>query len=62
VKGKLPVELNDMLRKHFDDEGALLMSQEEAKQHREKLMNVRSAFHVAADDEWHNHSYNFCEH
>jgi hypothetical protein len=61
-KGKLSPELNDMLLEHFDGEGALLMGEVEAREHREKLMRARSAFHFEADDQWHQHSYSFCEH
>ncbi|KUJ09394.1 uncharacterized protein LY89DRAFT_628514 [Mollisia scopiformis] len=62
AEGKLPPELNKMLLQHFEGEGALLMGEEEAREHREKLMSERSAFSLAADDEWHHHSYSFCEH
>ena len=61
-KGRLPPELNDMLRKHFETEEALLMSEEEAREHRERLMNARSTFQFEADDKWQEHTYSFCEH
>lgn len=61
--GELPSELMRIVREHFKSEGnSLLMSEEEAKEHRNKLMEIRSAFHVHADQQWHHHSYNFCEH
>ncbi|KAG0650489.1 hypothetical protein D0Z07_3367, partial [Hyphodiscus hymeniophilus] len=61
-RGKLAPELYSMLSEHFDDQGALLMSSAEAREHREKLMEARSAFHFEADEQWHHHSYSFCEH
>lgn len=60
--GKLPPELNDMLRGYFEGEGAMLMGVAEARKHRESLMQARSAYHVDADDQWHQHTYSFCEH
>jgi len=61
--GTLPPEIRDIVREYFDSEGgALLMSEVEARGHREKLMQARSAFHFEADDAWHRHSYSFCEH
>lgn len=62
TEGKLPPELNDMLKDMLEVDGSLLMGEKEAKKHRESLMNERSAFHLEADDEWHHHSYSFCEH
>lgn len=60
---KLPIELREMVSAHLNAEGGnLLMSEQEAKMHREKLMEVRGAFHDAADEGWHQHSYSFCEH
>lgn len=58
---KLPQELKDMLHENFG-EGELLMGEQEAREQREKLMAERSAFQLTADDEWHHHSYSFCEH
>ncbi|KAG9235734.1 hypothetical protein BJ875DRAFT_458275 [Amylocarpus encephaloides] len=58
--GKLPPELREMVRENFGD--AYPMSKEEAEKNREKLMEVRGTFHNEADDQWHSHSYNFCEH
>lgn len=61
--GRLPPELMEMVREHFNaDEHILPMRLEEAKEHREKLMQVRSAFHRKAEDGWRQHSYSFCEH
>ena len=61
--GKLPPELIEIVRKHFNaDESALPMSKAEAENHREKLMEVRSTFYSDTDDQWHRHSYSFCEH
>jgi hypothetical protein len=51
-----------MVHDHFDGDGKLLMNEAEAREHREKLMAERSAFHLEADDQWHVHSYSFCEH
>lgn len=61
-EGKLPPELDEMLREQFEGEGSLLMGEVEAKEHREKLMQARSHFHFEADEQWHNTTYNFCEH
>ena len=62
-QGKLPPELIEMVREHFDIDGdALPMSRVEAEMHREKIVEVRSAFHGDADDHWHRHTYSFCEH
>ncbi|TVY13172.1 hypothetical protein LARI1_G009060 [Lachnellula arida] len=60
--GKLPPELDEMLREQFMGEGSLLMGEVEAREHREKLMQARSAFHCEADDRWHYTTYSFCEH
>jgi hypothetical protein len=57
----LPKELMDMVKK----EAAKIvgpMSLEEAKEHRLKLMDERSRFQGAIEDEWSDHQYNFCEH
>lgn len=58
-QGRLPLELMNMLRSYFD---ATLMTNEEAKEHRAKLMEVRTSFHAKADGEWQQQKYNFCEH
>jgi hypothetical protein len=65
ANGKLPPELMEEVLSYFSgngDEKGLPMSEEEARRHRERLMDVRSEFHLAADDQWHAHSYSFCEH
>jgi hypothetical protein len=59
-KPKLPLELVEMVRKQFD--GATPMSLNEAKEHRAKLMQVRTAYHGEAEGNWENTSYSFCEH
>lgn len=60
---KLPAELMDMVREHADAERhALPMGVEEARQHRLKLMAERGAFGEKVEEEWHQRSYNFCEH
>lgn len=62
-EGKLSPELMQLIREYFNAGGnAWMMSEEEAKRHREKIVEVRSAFHLSADDEWHKFSYSFCEH
>lgn len=61
--GKLPPELMDMVRKYLNvDANALPMSVKEAREHRAKLMEVRSVFHQDADSKWMENTYNFCEH
>ncbi|KAF2450829.1 hypothetical protein P171DRAFT_378205, partial [Karstenula rhodostoma CBS 690.94] len=63
MEGKLPAELMDMVWDDFTssaDKG--LLSQQEAKEHRVKLMEMRTAFVDKSDDSWHGHTYNFCEH
>ncbi|KAF7898749.1 hypothetical protein EAF00_005195 [Botryotinia globosa] len=60
---KLSPELMEMVREHFNTGGdSMLMGIEEAKEHRLKLMEERGSFVRAAEDEWHNSGYNFCEH
>ncbi|CAG9982962.1 unnamed protein product [Clonostachys byssicola] len=56
----LPVELMDMLADEFD--GALPMSLEDAKEHRLKLMDIRTRFQGDAEDRWEGQTYSFCEH
>ncbi|KAK9776456.1 hypothetical protein SCAR479_06779 [Seiridium cardinale] len=59
----LPPELMDMVRERFDDElNALPMGSEEAREHRLKLMEARSAFVKTSEAGWQQHSYSFCEH
>ncbi|KAF2649455.1 hypothetical protein K491DRAFT_698080 [Lophiostoma macrostomum CBS 122681] len=63
VEGKLPPELMAMIQKHFNADGNMLpMTAEEAKEHRVKLMQERSAFVKTAEGGWQDHSYSFCEH
>ncbi|KAE9972274.1 hypothetical protein BLS_004099 [Venturia inaequalis] len=62
-EAKLPQELMALTTQYFNADGeGLLMSLEEAKEHRLKLMAERSAFVETADDGYHQHSYGFCEH
>ncbi|CAH0028520.1 unnamed protein product, partial [Clonostachys rhizophaga] len=56
----MPVELMSMLADEFDD--ALPMSLEEAKEHRLKLIHIRTAFQGDAESQWEEQTYNFCEH
>lgn len=56
----LPAELMEMVRDNFGD--PVPMSLEEAKEHRLKLMEARSAFQKVARNEWQNVGYSFCEH
>ncbi|KAF2811084.1 uncharacterized protein BDZ99DRAFT_462360 [Mytilinidion resinicola] len=61
--GQLPAELMEMVREYFNaDQDAFLMGVEEAREHREKLMQVRGAFLQVAEKGWQQHSYSFCEH
>jgi hypothetical protein len=60
---KLPPELMDMVREYFNDEAfQWLMTIDEAKEHRERLMDERSAFVQKSGDEWCQTTYSFCEH
>jgi hypothetical protein len=60
---RLPEELMEMVRTHFDAEGdAMPMGLEEAKEHRANLMRERGAFRGTADHGWERTTYNFCEH
>lgn len=60
---KLPEELMDMVREHFDADGHTMpMGVEEAKEHRLALMQERGAFQRSTEQEWQESSYNFCEH
>ncbi|KAL1612138.1 hypothetical protein SLS60_000361 [Paraconiothyrium brasiliense] len=62
-EGKLPLELMDMVWEHFttsEDKG--LLSEEEAKEHRMKLMEMRTVFVDDSEEMWNAHTYNFCEH
>lgn len=60
---ELPLELMDMVWENFassEDKG--LMSEEEAKEHRIKLMEMRTTFVDKSDKTWHAQTYSFCEH
>lgn len=60
---ELPPELMNMVREHFGASlNSLPMTAEEAKKHRDKLMEERGAFHQTAENGWQQHSYSFCEH
>ncbi|KAF2734477.1 hypothetical protein EJ04DRAFT_466559 [Polyplosphaeria fusca] len=62
-EAKLPVELMELVRQHFNsDKDSLLMSLEEAHEHRLKLMQERSAHVQTSERWWQQHSYGFCEH
>jgi hypothetical protein len=62
-EGTLPPELMEMVHQHFQaDKDTLPMTTEEAKEHRRKLMEERSAFVRVAEEGWQQHSYSFCEH
>lgn len=56
----LPVELLEMVREHLEEnKSALPMGAEEAKEHRDKLMDERGRFLKTAEDWWQKHSYIF---
>ncbi|KAK8057996.1 hypothetical protein PG994_008444 [Apiospora phragmitis] len=58
---RLPPEVVDMVRQNgVVPEG--LMSREEARAHRLKLMDERSQFDQSAEQDWFSGDYNFCEH
>lgn len=58
---KLPTEIMEMVKKNgVAPQG--LMTAEEARHHREKLMKVRSRFYENADSGWEDVEYSFCEH
>ncbi|KAJ4357142.1 uncharacterized protein N0V89_001717 [Didymosphaeria variabile] len=62
-EGKLPPELMEMAWEHFKtSEDKVLLSEEEAKEHRVKLMKMRTAFVDHSEEMWHKHTYSFCEH
>ncbi|KAH7144595.1 hypothetical protein B0J13DRAFT_595977 [Dactylonectria estremocensis] len=56
----LPAELMDIVRSEFGD--AVPMSLDEAKEHRLRLMDVRTAFQNEAREKWRQNDYSFCEH
>lgn len=60
-KGKLPVEMMDIIWDEYirsSDKG--FSSEEEAKVHRLKLIEMRTAFVDECDTSWQQHTYNFC--
>lgn len=60
---KLTAELLQMVRGYMENAGQeMLMDADEAKEHREKLMQERSAFVKTAENGWRENSYSFCEH
>lgn len=60
---RLTAELLQMIRGYIEKDGqGMLMDAKEAKEHREKLMQERSAFVKTAEDGWRHNSYSFCEH
>ncbi|GAB1320932.1 Manganese lipoxygenase [Madurella fahalii] len=60
MSSRLPAEVLDMVRREqVLPEG--IMTLDEARQHRLRLMEERSAFQVKGEEEWRN-SYSFCEH
>ncbi|KAK0721775.1 hypothetical protein B0T26DRAFT_700267 [Lasiosphaeria miniovina] len=58
---KLPAEVLDMVRSEVSND-EVLMTREEAEEHRRKLMVERSAFQAEARDMLENSDYGFCEH
>ncbi|KAI6351414.1 hypothetical protein MCOR25_009950 [Pyricularia grisea] len=58
---QLPPEIVAMIMEHLKLE-ALPMGEEEAKEHRLKVMEIRSAFEKNVDSAWHHRTYSFCEH
>lgn len=63
INATLSQKLFDLVKEHLSvDRHAVPMSIEEAKQHRLKLMQERSAHKRTAEDWWQQHSYGFCEH
>jgi hypothetical protein len=61
--GKLPNELKEMIRSFFEKDGGMgLMSEDEAKDYRLKLMADRTSADNEVDGDWHENTYNFCEH
>lgn len=60
---KLNAELLKMVREYLEVGGkSMLMGIEEAKEHRGKLMQERTAFVKTAEMGWRDNSYSFCEH
>lgn len=63
VAAKLPPELMEMVREYWTkDRNQLLMSSEEAKEHRLELMEERSHFVKKSEEDCTAERYNFCEH
>ncbi|KAF2628312.1 hypothetical protein BU25DRAFT_420802 [Macroventuria anomochaeta] len=60
-ESKMPEELIAMVHERLSSD-ALPMSLEEAKGHRLKLMQERSAHVAKSERAWQQHSYSFCEH
>ena len=56
---RLPPELLERIRQDFKIN---LMTEQQAKDHREELMKARTAFQEEARKEWDDATYNFCEH
>lgn len=57
---ELPPVVLEMVRSQFGD--ALPMSEEEAEEHRLKLMDERTSTEKHTRDQWFRTEYNFCEH
>jgi hypothetical protein len=63
VAPKLPPELMEMVRQYFEeDPPGSLMGENEAMEHRIKLMDERGSFVRKAEGDWQEEKYNFCEH
>jgi hypothetical protein len=60
---KLPAGLSDIVREYFETDGQHMpMGVGEAKEHRKKLMQERSAFVKTSEKGWQDQTYSFCEH
>ncbi|KAH6891529.1 hypothetical protein B0T10DRAFT_485424 [Thelonectria olida] len=64
VKGgrPLPAEILAMVQEEFANGNEMPMSWEEAKEHRLKLMDVRTAVQDGVAEGWEGVTYSFCEH
>ncbi|KAJ4292425.1 hypothetical protein N0V90_009087 [Kalmusia sp. IMI 367209] len=63
MPAKLPLELMEMVRGHFDAiSETMSMSVVEARAHRLKLMESRTASVKHSESSWQSQTYNFCEH
>jgi hypothetical protein len=61
MSSRLPTELLDMVRREqVLPDG--IMTPDEARAHRLKLMDERSAFQAKSEQEWNMGNYSFCEH